>query len=70
MEDLAIVTGSASGIGRACVRRLTKQGIPVVGIDLADGDATDLLARVKEAGDFMIPGHDPLLLDKYANGVI
>ena len=25
---------------------------------------------VQEAGDFMIPGHDPLLLDRYVEGVI
>ena len=47
MEDLAIVTGSASGIGQACVRRLNKQGIPVVGMDLSDGSSSDLLAWVQ-----------------------
>ncbi|MBA2254634.1 MAG: SDR family NAD(P)-dependent oxidoreductase, partial [Chloroflexi bacterium] len=36
---IAIVTGSASGIGRAVVERLRRDGWRVVGIDLA-GDAT------------------------------
>jgi NADP-dependent 3-hydroxy acid dehydrogenase YdfG len=47
MEDLALVTGSASGIGQACVRRLNQQGIPVVGLDLAEGTSTDLLSCVQ-----------------------
>ena len=38
----AIVTGSASGIGRATAERLTADGWRVVGIDLSDGqDAAD-----------------------------
>ena len=53
MKDLAIVTGSASGIGKTCATRLNKKGIPVVGIDLADGDGNDLLASVK--GDISDP---------------
>jgi NAD(P)-dependent dehydrogenase (short-subunit alcohol dehydrogenase family) len=35
--DAAIVTGAASGIGDAALRRLREDGLPVVGVDLADG---------------------------------
>jgi NAD(P)-dependent dehydrogenase (short-subunit alcohol dehydrogenase family) len=32
------VTGSASGIGAACVRRLADRGVAVIGVDLHDAD--------------------------------
>jgi NAD(P)-dependent dehydrogenase (short-subunit alcohol dehydrogenase family) len=34
MGSTAIITGAASGIGRACVRRSVEQGTRVVAIDL------------------------------------
>jgi len=34
---VALVTGAASGIGKACVERLTAQGANVVGLDIKDG---------------------------------
>lgn len=34
---IALVTGAASGIGKACVERLTAQGAHVVGLDIKDG---------------------------------
>jgi len=40
----ALVTGGASGIGRACVQRLARTGAQVVVCDL-DGDAAKLLAE-------------------------
>lgn len=40
--EVALVTGAASGIGRACVRALRGRGAAVVGIDKAEGaDAAD-----------------------------
>ena len=51
----AVVTGSASGIGRATAERLTADGWRVIGIDLSDGqDAADpevLAAALSSAGD-------------------
>lgn len=40
----ALVTGGASGIGAACVRRLARDGLHVVVADL-DGDAAEKVAR-------------------------
>lgn len=34
--EIALVTGAASGIGKACVESLLKRGAAVVGLDLAD----------------------------------
>ena len=50
----AIVTGSASGIGRAAAERLTADGWRVIGIDLSDGqdaaDADVLAGALESAG--------------------
>ena len=37
---VALVTGAASGIGEACVRRFTDEGATVVGLDVNGGDIT------------------------------
>lgn len=37
--DVALVTGAASGIGRACVAELIARGAAVTGLDMADGTA-------------------------------
>ncbi|EAZ89937.1 bifunctional aldolase/short-chain dehydrogenase [Crocosphaera chwakensis] len=41
MGEVAIVTGAASGIGKACVESLLKRGAAVVGLDINEG-VTDL----------------------------
>ena len=38
--EIALVTGAASGIGRACVEALLKRGAAVVGLDIDPGVAT------------------------------
>src|SRR5919198_3108260 len=40
MTGAAIVTGSASGIGLACMRAFAEAGYGVVGVDLRDADVT------------------------------
>src|ERR1019366_9289360 len=45
MGSTAIITGAASGIGRACVRRSVEQGTRVVAVDL------DLAALEKSQAD-------------------
>jgi NAD(P)-dependent dehydrogenase (short-subunit alcohol dehydrogenase family) len=40
-----VITGAASGIGAACVARLTKDGHRVIGVDLHD---TDITANLEE----------------------
>jgi NAD(P)-dependent dehydrogenase (short-subunit alcohol dehydrogenase family) len=42
---VAIVTGSASGIGRACVRAFADAGYDVVGVDLEDAEVTGDVSR-------------------------
>ena len=37
--EVALVTGAASGIGRACAAELISRGAAVVGLDMADGTA-------------------------------
>lgn len=41
--DAAVVTGAASGIGAATVRRLRENGLAVLGVDLAEGERGELV---------------------------
>jgi len=49
--EVAVVTGSASGIGRACVEALLNQGAAVIGIDLNTSQATETPDFLELAAD-------------------
>ena len=46
---IALVTGAASGIGKACVERLISQGANVVGLDIKDGCDVTKESDIKHA---------------------
>ena len=46
----ALITGSASGIGAACAKRLAEEGAQVAGLDLQTSEDGDWAAAIKEAG--------------------
>ncbi len=47
---VAIITGGASGIGRACAHRLAEEGAIVVVTDIQDGAGKDVVAEIDAAG--------------------
>ena len=47
---VAIVTGGASGIGRACAFRLAEEGAAVVVTDIQDGAGKDVAAEIESSG--------------------
>ena len=52
LEDkVALVTGAASGIGEAVVRRLVEEGTTVVGLDLEDGTVDDVVVHGADVRD-------------------
>ena len=52
MSPVAVVTGAASGIGRACVERLRTDGWTLVGWDLDSGDDAGVRWATVDVGDF------------------
>lgn len=46
---VALITGGASGIGRACARRLAEEGATVVISDLQDALGAETLAEIEQA---------------------
>ena len=61
----AIVTGGASGIGRACAIRLAREGAGIVIGDIRDERAAETAGLVRAAGGTAIAVHvgDPHVLD-------
>ncbi len=45
-----VITGAASGIGRACALRLAAEGADIVGLDLSQGGLTTLAGEVTALG--------------------
>jgi NAD(P)-dependent dehydrogenase (short-subunit alcohol dehydrogenase family) len=56
---IALVTGAASGIGRACAQLLAREGAAVVATDVQDDAGRDCVAAIKKAGgDAVYLHHD------------
>ena len=49
-ERIAIVTGAAQGIGRACAIRLAQEGAKVVVADVNDVDGKKVVAAIQKSG--------------------
>lgn len=47
---IAVVTGSASGIGRACAERLAQEGATVIVADVQDALGEEVAAEINKAG--------------------
>jgi NAD(P)-dependent dehydrogenase (short-subunit alcohol dehydrogenase family) len=56
---IALVTGAASGIGRACATLLAREGATVIATDVQDDAGRDVAAKIKQAGgDAIYLHHD------------
>ncbi|EFH83999.1 SDR family NAD(P)-dependent oxidoreductase [Ktedonobacter racemifer] len=49
-QQVALVTGAASGIGRALVQRLVTEGAAVVAVDIVEAPLQALVAELREQG--------------------
>jgi 2-hydroxycyclohexanecarboxyl-CoA dehydrogenase len=50
MQKVALVTGAAAGIGRACSLRLAKEGLAVGVLDLDEARCADTVKEIRVAG--------------------
>ncbi len=65
---IALVTGAASGIGRASALLLAKEGATVIATDVQDDAGKDCAARIKQAGgDGVFLHHDVADEDAWAS---
>jgi 3-oxoacyl-[acyl-carrier protein] reductase len=49
-DKVVIITGAASGIGRATARRFAQEGCSVAALDMNDKGATELIRELEQAG--------------------
>ena len=49
-QQVALVTGAASGIGRALVQRLVAEGAAVVAVDIVEAPLQTLVTDLREQG--------------------
>ncbi|MBO0795212.1 MAG: SDR family NAD(P)-dependent oxidoreductase, partial [Ktedonobacteraceae bacterium] len=49
-QQVALVTGAASGIGRALVQRLVAEGAAVVAVDIVEAPLQALVEELREQG--------------------
>ena len=59
---VALITGGASGIGRACARRLAEEGASVVISDVQEALGAEALAEIEQAGAAAAPAGQPWFL--------
>ncbi len=59
---VALITGGASGIGRACARRLAEEGASVVISDVQEAMGAEALAEIEQAGAAAAPAGAPCFL--------
>ena len=52
---IAVVTGSANGIGRACAERLAKEGADVAILDIEAGPLAEVADSLKQYGNRVLP---------------
>jgi NAD(P)-dependent dehydrogenase (short-subunit alcohol dehydrogenase family) len=69
-QRTAIVTGAASGIGRATAERLIRDGWRVVGIDLRDDMPAGVISIVGDAADAEIIGQALAAADGELDGLV
>ena len=67
---VALVTGGASGIGRACVRRLAQEGASVVVTDIQDRLGRECVAEIEALGEKAIYFHHDVANEVDWRGVI
>jgi len=67
---VALVTGGASGIGRACALLLGKEGATVIVTDVQDDLGKDTAAKIKQAGSDAIYLHQDVTSEDGWIGVI
>ncbi len=67
---IALVTGAASGIGRACALLLAKEGAAVVATDVQDDQGRDCVAKIKQAGGDAVFLHHDVTSEDAWTGII